>query len=188
MEKPELQKKRTDSSGNTRLENIGFGASTGALAVRAVGLEAVAVKRQRVLEESEAAFLCKRSLSLFNVGVVEFLDFAALQADQVIVMRALVEFEHRFASLEVMASEQPRLFELGENPVYGRQAHIHALRHEHAVDVFSGEVPHLAGLEQAQDAESRSGRLETMGFQIGRVAHCELSVKALRKGRRSIMI
>ena len=42
-------------------------------------------------------------LSRFDFGVDELLDPPAVQAHEVIVMRSLVEFEHRAAALEVIS-------------------------------------------------------------------------------------
>ena len=39
---------------------------------------------------AEAAFACDPFLAFFDLGVVKFLDLTALEADQVIVMLALV--------------------------------------------------------------------------------------------------
>jgi len=46
-----------------------------------------------VLADLEAALPCDPDLALLDIGVVEFFDVAALQADQVIMVRALVQFE-----------------------------------------------------------------------------------------------
>ena len=73
------------------------------LAVRAARLRAVGVQVQRVLGDLEAALARDLLLPLLDLRVVELLDAAALQADEVVVMRAFVELEDRLAGLEVVA-------------------------------------------------------------------------------------
>jgi len=63
-------------------------------------------------------------LVCFNGRVVELLYVAALQADDVVVVFTLIEFEHRFAALKMVSYQQPRLFELGQYAVNGCQTHI----------------------------------------------------------------
>src|SRR6266571_436146 len=77
------------------------------LPVGAVFLRAVGVQRERVPAQLEAALLGHLGLAFLDVAVVELLDAAALQADQVVVMPALVELEHRLAGLEMLPREQP---------------------------------------------------------------------------------
>ena len=69
-------------------------------------------------------------LPLLDPFVHEFLDPAAVDADDVIVMVALIEFEHGRAALEVMPRHQPGGLEL----------------RQHAVDRCEADV--LLGLEQ----------------------------------------
>ena len=71
-----------------------FGAG---LAIRAARLGAVGVEVQRVLADLEAALARDLGLPLLDLRVVELLDAAALHAHQVVVMRALVQLEHRLA-------------------------------------------------------------------------------------------
>ena len=65
-------------------------------------------------------------LALFDLGVEELLDTTAVQAHQVVVVLALVEFEHRLARLEVAAPQQPGLLELHQHAVDGGQADVGA--------------------------------------------------------------
>ena len=67
--------------------------------MRTICLLAVRVERERVAVQLEAALFGDRTLPLLDLGVVEFLDPAALQADQVIVVTALAQFEYRLACL-----------------------------------------------------------------------------------------
>src|SRR6188474_2043765 len=108
----------------------------------------------------EAALLRDVALALLDLGVVELLDAAALQADQVVVVAALVELEDRLAGLEMLARQQPGLLELRENPVDGCESNVHAFGDQRLVDVFCRQVANLARLEQLQDPAPRQRGLE----------------------------
>ena len=133
-------------SGRLRPPRAVTGAPNHGLAVRAVGLDAVGVEIERVLADREAALGGDLGLPLLDLGVVELLDAAALHADQVIVVRALVQLEHRLAGLEMMADQEARLLELGEHAVDGGQADVEALGQQQLVDVLGRQVPDLATL------------------------------------------
>ena len=61
-----------------------------------------------VLGDLEAAVACAIfDLAPLDLGVVELLDAAALEAHQVVVVLALVELEHRLAGFEVVALSRP---------------------------------------------------------------------------------
>src|SRR5688572_8095304 len=119
----------------------------------------------------EAALLGNRTLALLDLGVVELLDPAALQADQVIVVTALAQFEHRLARLEVLASEQAGMLELSEDAVDGRQPDVDSFRDQLAIHVFRREMADLARLEQLEDLAARKRRLETALLEALRRAH-----------------
>ena len=65
-------------------------------------------------------------LALLDLRVVELLDAAALQADEVVVVAALVQLEHGLAGLEVVADEQPGLLELRQHAVDRGEADVEA--------------------------------------------------------------
>src|SRR6266568_4736784 len=117
------------------------------LAVRALRLHAFGVQIKRMLADLEPAFVRDLGLPLLDVRIEEFLDSAALQAYEVVVVATLVQLEDSLAGLEVMPDEQSGLLELGENAVHGRKPDIDTLGQELLVDVLGGEVPDLALLE-----------------------------------------
>src|SRR5258705_14011486 len=119
----------------------------------------------------EAALARDLVLALLDLGIVELLDPAALQAYQVVVMAALVELVHRLAGLEVLAREQPRVLELGQHAVDRGEADIDAFGEERPVDVLGGKVAHLACLEKLQDLAPRQRRLEAAVLQALRAVH-----------------
>jgi len=141
--------------------------------VGAIRLGAIRVQLQRVLADRKTALLGHPQLPLFDLGVIEFFDPAALNAHEVIMMAALVQFEYRLARFEVMALQDSGVFELSQNAVHGGEPDIQTLVHEHAVDVFGGKMPHLAVLEQLEDAQSRPRCLQPDGFQVVDIGHAE---------------
>ncbi len=154
--------------------------------VRAIGLGAVRVQVQRMLANREATFLGHAHLALFDFGVVELFDASALDAHEVVVVRALVQLEHRLAGLEMMALEDAGLLELGEDPVHGGETHVQSLGHEDPVDVFRREVAHLAALEKLENSKPRPRGLQAYGFQVVDVGHERISASG--RGPVSAMI
>src|SRR5688572_23640757 len=112
--------------------------------MRTLRLRAVRVQVELVVVDRETALACDALLALLDLRVVELLDAAALQADEVVVMAALVQLVHRLAALEVMAHEEPRLLELREHAVDRREADVGVVLEELAVHVLGGEVALLA--------------------------------------------
>ena len=68
---------------------------------------------QRVLLDPESAILGNLGLTALNLGIIELLDMAALDANEVIMVLTLVELENSFAGLEMMTNEQSGLLKLG---------------------------------------------------------------------------
>src|SRR5450432_4298150 len=93
-------------------------------AVRAVLLGAGRVERERVVLQLEAARHGNVFLALFDLGVVELLDPAAVHADQMVVVLAFVELEHRLAALEVVARQDAGLLELHQHAIHRRQSDV----------------------------------------------------------------
>ena len=139
--------------------------------MRAVGLAAVAVQRKRVSAQFEAVLFGDFVLALLDLAVVELLDPAALQADQVVVVATLVQLENRLAGLEMLARQQAGLLELSENSIDRRESNVQAFRNERLVHIFGRQVAHLAGLEQFKNPAARQGGLEADFLQALSSAH-----------------
>ena len=65
-----------------------------------------------MIRNSEALSLGDRLLALFDLGVIKLLHFAAVKANQVIVVLSFVELVHRFPTLKLAAAQNTGLFEL----------------------------------------------------------------------------
>src|SRR3954470_970697 len=119
----------------------------------------------------EAALARHVVLPLLDVGVVELLDAAALQAHEVVVVAALVELEHRLARLAILPRQEAVLLELREDAVDRGQADVDAFGDERLVHILGRQVAHLARLEQLEDLAPRQRRLEADFLQALHRAH-----------------
>ena len=142
-----------------------------ALAIRTRGLHAFRVQVQRVLVDFEAALARDLGLPLFDLGVEELLDAAALQAHEVIVVAALIEFEHGLAGLEMMTHQQPGLLELRQHAVDRGEADVEPFGEQLPVDVLGGQVPHRTLFEEVDDLQTRQRCLEAGGLEVLRGRH-----------------
>ena len=130
--------------------------------MRAPRFGAISIQMERVFTDFEAALARDPYLSFFDLGVVEFLDAPALQADEMVVVWPLIQLEYRFAGLEMMADQEACLLELGQHAVDGCQADIESLSDQQPIDILGGQMPHFGRLEQVDDLEPRQ-----RGFEAG---------------------
>jgi hypothetical protein len=117
----------------------------------------------------EAALLSHRPLPHFNRLIQELFDVAAVNADDVVVVCAGVELEHRQPILEVMPADQASGFELGQHAIHGRQTKVLMLIKQTPVDLFGRQVSRLRAFKDFEDPEARqrhfqSGIAEVLAF------------------------
>lgn len=110
-------------------------------------------------------------LLFFNFCVVKLFYFAAIQTNQVVVVFSFIQFENGFPALEMAATQDARLLELGQYPVNRGQADVHAFSEEGAVDVFCRHVADAAFFEQFQNFKPGKGGLQSHVLEALRVAH-----------------
>jgi hypothetical protein len=72
----------------------------------AVFFGAVAVNRQRVISDLEAAFESNLVLALLDFRIVKLFHAAAIQANQMVMMRAFIQLENRLSGLEMVTVQQ----------------------------------------------------------------------------------
>ena len=128
--------------------------------MRALLLDAIRVKRKGVVVQCEPPLGSDAVLAPLDFGIVKLLDPAALQTNQVVVVRPFVEFENRASGFEMMALQEAGLLELGQNPIHGCQADLDAFGQQLPVHVLGTHVAHAAGLEKFENAQARTGCLE----------------------------
>ena len=113
-----------------------------------------------MLGQFEAEPLGDGALPLFDVLVAEFLDPPAFQTQNMVVVFALIEFEHGMATLEMMAPDQPGRLELSENPVYGRQADFFPGLLQRPKNFLGGQVQTVLMLQHIQNFHARQRDLQ----------------------------
>jgi outer membrane protein assembly factor BamE (lipoprotein component of BamABCDE complex) len=120
-----------------------------------------------VVLDPETAISRNFDLALLDCRIIELFDVAAFDAHDVIVVATLLQLEHRFAAFEVMADEQPGLFELREHAVNRSEPRVRSFLQQRLVYVFGRKVANFAFLEDLQDPQARQGSFETYRFEIG---------------------
>src|ERR1700680_743957 len=148
-----------------------FISPSGLRAVGALGLDAVGVEVELGVVDLGTALLRPLVLPLLDLGIVELLDAPALQAHEVVVVPAFVQFVNRLAALEVVAHQQPRLLELREHAIDGREPDVGMILEELAIHVFGGEVALVAVLEKVQHLEARRRHLQAGDLEFAGVGH-----------------
>ena len=134
--------------------------------MRAGGLGAAGVEREGMLFQSKPLRLGNRSLALFDFSVVKLLDPAAIEADQMIVVGALIELVDGFAAFKIAAREQACLLKLGEHAIHRCQTNVGALIEQNAVNVFGGHMPLPTRLKNLHDFQAGQGGFEAGVFEF----------------------
>ena len=93
------------------------------------------------------------------------------------------ELEDRRAAVEVVADDEPRLFELGEHPIHGCKADRLTGREEGAVHVLRADVQIGALFENLEYAKAGKGRFEPCAPEVG-ILHEPCSPKRESQWRR----
>ena len=123
--------------------------------------------------DREAARFGYLDLPFLDLRVVELFHVTAFDADDVVVVPALLQLENGFTALEVMAYEKTGLLELREHAIHRGKAGVGAFLQQRLVHVLGREVTHRAFLEDFEDAQARGRRFEADGFEVSRRAQGE---------------
>jgi hypothetical protein len=113
-----------------------------------------------MVRDLEAQAVGYRPLALLDPLVGELFDSAAVNAHDVIVMCAFVQFEDGGAALEMMSRHQSCRFELRQDPVDGGEADVLVHFQEAPIDILGAHVPCLRIREDLEDLHARHGDLE----------------------------
>lgn len=134
--------------------------------IRTLRLVAVRVDVERVVVDGKAALGGSFFLACLNTCIVKLFNVTALQADDVVMVHALIELEHRFAALEMMSHQQSGLLELCQHTINSSQTHIIATREQQFENLLCAQMAFLAGFEQAQHLEPRQGGFQTGALEV----------------------
>lgn len=100
-----------------------------------------------MLPNAESIFFGNGLLTLFNFLVTKFFNMATLQADNMIMVTALVQLKYRFAAFKMVTNKQAGLLKLGKHPINCRQAYILIGGDQNFIDILGRQVPLFTILE-----------------------------------------
>src|SRR5579859_6434562 len=83
----------------------------------AIRTSAVPVHDQRMVANRESQALCYGGLALFDPRIHELFDAAAVKANDVIVVGAMVELENGHAVFEVVSGDEPSRLKLRQHAI-----------------------------------------------------------------------
>jgi outer membrane protein assembly factor BamE len=147
----------------------------------AVRLGAVTVERKRMVLKLKPARASDFHLPLLDLGIDELLDPPALQANQMVMMLAVIELEQGSSRLEVAAFENPCLFELRKNPINRRKANVVFEPQQLAKYILRAHVALTALLEDLQYFQPGGRGLQAAATQFERGLHRKMTPKPGRK-------
>ena len=116
-----------------------------------------------MIPDLELVLGSNRALPLFDALVHELFHLAAVQTNDVIVVRPFVQFEDCRRTLEVMPSDQARGLELRQHPVNGGKADVFVQTQKVFVDILGTHVAPLGASQDFQDFHARQRYFEA-GF------------------------
>ena len=105
-------------------------------------------------------------LALLDFCVIKFFDAAALQADEVVMMAAFVQFEYRLATFKVVANQQTSLLKLRQHAIHGSETNIGVFIQEEFIDVLGRHMALLGILKQVEHLQSGKCGLEAHVSQL----------------------
>lgn len=114
--------------------------------------------------KNKAVFFGYPVLTLFDFSIAELFDLAAIRANEVIVMIAVIQFEDCLAAVELAANENTGLLELSKNAIHGGQAYVDIFGNQCAINIFSALVTKIGTSKNIQDLQARECRLQAHVF------------------------
>lgn len=109
----------------------------------------------------KAPLLSDLCLKLFDGFVVKFFDLAAVDADQVVVMIATIQFEDGIAALKVMANHESGRFKLSQYAIDSGKPDFFPLVDQGLEDAFRAQMLSVAwALQDFEDFDTGQGDLE----------------------------
>ncbi len=140
-----------------------------------------------MIADLEPQALRHRVLALFDAAVHELFDAAAVNTHDVIVVRALIQLEHRHAAFEMMAGDETGGLELGEYAIHGGEADVFVGHQQLLVDVLGTHVARRPVRENVEDFQARQRDFEARIAQVIAFAG-RIGFQALRHAVPSGMI
>lgn len=139
-----------------------------------IGALAMTIENQRVIRQLETEPLGNHPLPPLDVLIAELLDMAALQTQDMVVVRTVIEFKHGVTTLKMVASHQASGLELGEHPVHGRQTEFFAGILQRSKNRLGGQMHATLMLQHVKNLHARQRHFQTRLFEFFG-SHAELS-------------
>jgi hypothetical protein len=117
----------------------------------AVAFSAVTVKVQAVVRQADAMTRRDFTLARFDGIIAEFNDLAAIEADQVIVVLLLGQFENRFTAFEIMTGNNARVIKLVQHAIDGSQPNLFTHVDKTFIKVFRTDMVIVWTLKHFKD-------------------------------------
>src|SRR5690606_6941009 len=108
--------------------------------------------------KGKAVVLGDLVLAFFDIGIRKLNNLAAIRTDQVIVMIAVIKFEHSLAAVKLTANQDAGLFKLRENAIHGRQTDVHVFVDQGSIHIFSAKMALVSLAKNIENLETREGR------------------------------
>lgn len=130
--------------------------------------------------ELEAPFPSNIFLPPFDLLIMELLNQAAFNANQMIVMIIARELEHRVPTFEMMAYHQSSRLKLGQNPINSGQPDFFIILKQMFIDILGAQVVDRRTFEDLKDLNARQCYFQTRVFKIlrfcshGEETHCTI--------------
>ena len=117
----------------------------------AIAFSAVTVKVQAVVGQTDAVTRGDFTLARFDGVIAKFNDLAAVEADQVIVVLLLGQFEDRFTAFEVMTGNNARVIKLVQHAIDGSQPDLFTHVDKTFIKVFRTDMVIVWTLKHFED-------------------------------------
>ena len=91
------------------------------------------------------------TLTRFDGIIAEFNDLAAIEADQVIVVMLLGQFEYRFTAFEIMTGNNARVIKLVQHAINGGQTNLFTHVDKTFIEVFRTDMVVVWTLKHFED-------------------------------------
>ena len=137
----------------------------------------MAVNHEGVVLDLEAEFVGHGALTLLDLRIDEFLDVAAIDTENVIVVGPRIQFEDCHAVFEMMSRHEPRRLELRQHALHRRPAGVLAQHDEPTVDILGRHMPIDRRFENLEDFDARRGDLET---RLAKIVAFHVAARPLR--------
>ena len=117
----------------------------------AIAFSAVTIKVQAVVGQTDAVTRGDFTLARFDRVIAKFNDLATVEADQVIVVLLLGQFEDRFTTFEIMTGDNARVIKLVQHAIDGSQPNLFTHVDKTFIKVFRTDMVIVWTLKHFED-------------------------------------